>query len=340
MFRTGIIEGFYGEPFTWEQRAALLPFLAQHGFTFYLYAPKAEAHLRRLWREPFPEPAAAELDRFAAAARSHGIAFGVGLSPLDLHASWDDAGRDQLLRRVEELGRFDWLALLFDDMVGDIPGLANTQGAILREVRAATSTKLLMCPSYYTSAGVLDRIFGQRPERYLEDLGAALDPDVDVFWTGPKVCSTEYPDEHLQMVATQLGRKPFLWDNYPVNDGPKMCKKLHLRPFTGRGPAVREHTAGLAVNPMNEVWLNRLVLATLNRCLDGRPSDALDELLPADLAAMLRSDIEQFQDSGLDELDVQPILQRYAGFEHPAASEIRGWLRGEYTVGPECLTDV
>lgn len=337
MFTTGIIEGFYGNPWTWEQRQALLPFLAQQGYRFFLYAPKADHNLRSRWREPYLN--LAPLKQFARACSDHGIKFGVGLSPLNLHAEYAGAGRDLLMARVEELGHFDWLALLFDDMRGDLPDLASTQGQIVTDVQQNTDAKLLMCPSYYSTSAILDKVFGQRPERYLEDLGQALPEGVDVFWTGQKVCSTEYPADHLRSVAQQLGRAPFLWDNYPVNDGPRMCKHLHLRPFSGRGPQVRQLCAGLAVNPMNQAWLSRLVLASLGPCLDGNPSDTLDQLLPAGLARILREDVDSFQDGNLDDLDTERFLVRYADFDHPAAEEVRGWLRGEYVVGPECLTD-
>jgi hypothetical protein len=45
-----------------------------------------------------------------------------------------------------------------------------------------------------------------------------------------------------------MGRKPLLWDNYPVNDGPKMCK----RPMgqTGRfasGSSSMDLPAGMVV---------------------------------------------------------------------------------------------
>ena len=54
----GIIEGFYGKPWSWEERAASVAFLAPRGFTFHLYAPKADPYLRRRWREPHPDGAA------------------------------------------------------------------------------------------------------------------------------------------------------------------------------------------------------------------------------------------------------------------------------------------
>ena len=47
----GLIEGYYGQPWTWEARAEQASFLKAHGYGFFMYAPKADAFLRRRWRE-------------------------------------------------------------------------------------------------------------------------------------------------------------------------------------------------------------------------------------------------------------------------------------------------
>lgn len=36
----GIIEGYYGKPWSWQARAETVTFLKPHGYAFYLYAPK------------------------------------------------------------------------------------------------------------------------------------------------------------------------------------------------------------------------------------------------------------------------------------------------------------
>ena len=46
----GLIEGFYGKPWSWQERAETVSWLGARGFRFYLYAPKADTHLRRRWR--------------------------------------------------------------------------------------------------------------------------------------------------------------------------------------------------------------------------------------------------------------------------------------------------
>src|SRR5690606_14309512 len=95
------------------------------------------------------------------------------------------------------------------------------------------------------------------------DLGASLDKAIDVFWTGPQVISHSYPRDHLLEVADKLQRKPFLWDNYPVNDARRLTPFLHLQAFTGRSKALRDLCSGHLANPMNQAWLSQLPLATL-----------------------------------------------------------------------------
>ncbi|MCR8997980.1 protein O-GlcNAcase, partial [Brevibacillus laterosporus] len=46
----GLIEGFYGKPWSHEERIDMLRFISQHGFNAYFYAPKDDAILRDDWQ--------------------------------------------------------------------------------------------------------------------------------------------------------------------------------------------------------------------------------------------------------------------------------------------------
>ena len=236
----GIIEGYFGTPWRWADRTHAMRTLAGYGYRFFIYAPKADVHLRRRWKEPHPKATHEALATFATACRAAGVRFGVGFSPFEVYRHFDDAARATLRARIAELDSLglDDLAILFDDMRGDIPDLASRQAAIIAFVASCTkATRLIMCPSYYTDDAVLDRVFGARPANYLEDLGRLLDPKVEVFWTGEEVCARAFSPGHLADVAGKLRRKPFLWDNYPVNDGPRMSQLSACACFTGR-PAI------------------------------------------------------------------------------------------------------
>lgn len=346
----GIIEGFYGKPWTWEEREETAACLAPHGYRFYHFAPKADFYLRRRWQEPHPEEEARGLASLSRTCRRHGVRFGVGLSPYEIYRDFNDTVRDALTRKLaflDEIG-IDDLAILFDDMRGDFPDLASKQVEIAHWIKErSAATRLLVCPSYYTDDPILDRIFGKRPENYLEDLGRLLDPSIEILWTGEEVCSREFTPGHLARVASQLRRKPFLWDNYPVNDGPRMSQFLHLRAFTGRPASIAPHLAAHGVNPASQPVLSRipaLSLAESYRLGDAYEygaalRNAATEILGAELARRIAGDLLLLNDTGLDRLGgaAEKLRARYAAIDHPGAREVVAWLDGAYRITQEII---
>jgi hypothetical protein len=341
----GIIEGFFGTPWTWAERERVVSFLAPRGYRFYLYAPKADAYLRRRWTVPHPDDMADRLATFAAQCRDAGMRFGVGLSPYEAYRDFDQTARQALAQKLaffDAIGVQD-LALLFDDMRGDLPDLAARQADIVQWALARTEAdRLIVCPSYYSDDVVLDRAFGERPARYLEQLGAALDPAVEIFWTGEEVCSREISPGHLRRVTEQLGRAPFLWDNYPVNDGQRMSQYLHLRSFTGRPASIGDHVAAHGINPALQPTLTCIPALTLvDRYQQGSSYQygdafrrAARTVLGEELGTQVRNDLLTLQDVGLDRLGERaPALrERYTGYDHPGAREIVDWLDGAYRI--------
>ncbi len=347
---TGIIEGFFGRCWQWHQRRQLADFMAREGFDFYLYAPKSDRQLRSRWREHWPDNDWQQLQRLRQHFREQNIAFGLGLSPLDLCDTAGRADTAALGAKIRQLNQLqpDWLGLFFDDMRGDIPHLAERQAELAHCAAALSDARhILLCPTYYSDDPVLDKVFGARPDYYLEDLGRQLDPSIHIFWTGPKVCSDNYPDEHLHQTAQKLGRRPFIWDNYPVNDGAVKSQHLYLQPPTAtRGPH-RESIAGIAVNPMNQFSLSLPALSGLHSALKGQAAPPLKTILnrlyPGDLAQRLAADATFFAHEGLSQLNVderERLLLAYQPFaHHPAGREVIDWLNGEYTFDPACLTE-
>ena len=349
----GVIEGFFGPPWRWGERAACIRFLAERGFSFYLFAPKRCAALRRRWTEPWPAQEWRRLVGLRRRCREAGLAFGVGLSPFALYRRFDDAGESRLAARVEQLNRLelDLLGILFDDMPGNVPDLARRQCRIVERVRATSNAgALALCPTYYSDDPAIDAFSGPRPPGYLETLGAALPPEVHVFWTGPRVCSESIERRHVEDLRARLGRPVLLWDNYPVNDGPRMSRRLHLRAFTGRGELPGAPLSGHAANPMNAARLSWIPLATL-AMLYADPSGytpqralpaALRMLCDEETARCLLEDIEELQDAGLDGLDRaarQALHRRYRKLDSAFAAEVAAWLDGAYAPLPEDIAE-
>lgn len=349
----GVIEGFFGRPWSWQDRAAYADFLRRLGFDFYIYAPKDDRHLRQRWREPWSDEILTRVSSLAETYRDRDLRFGIGLSPFELHLEYGDGERSALRTKVRQLNDADpdILCILFDDMRGDTPMLADRQARIVDDIRAASTARaFIVCPTYYSSDPVLEKVFGAMPDGYLAELGRLLGSDIDIFWTGPKVCSRRYPPAHLDDIAALLRRRPFLWDNYPVNDSAAMAPFLHVGPFRDRPATLRQHIAGHAVNPMNQAWLSRIPLRSLADSYrqgpdydpDGSFAEACRDECGADLGAMLAADITLLQKTGLENLtaaDRDSLTQRYGNFRGNAhADEVLGWLAGDYAFDPACLT--
>jgi hyaluronoglucosaminidase len=341
----GVIEGYFGRPWKHDDRKHVLARLRELHFSFFHYAPKADPFLRRRWRERHPDAQAAELTDLSLHCRALGLRFGVGLSPYELYRDFSGSARAAFIAKVKALDEIgiDDLAILFDDTRGDVPELAAREAEIVHTALANTrATRVLMCPTYYSDDRMLDLVFGERPPGYLAELGQRLDPRVGVYWTGEEICARQFSPGHLARVADCLRRKPTLWDNYPVNDGPRMSRFLHLRAFTGRPSAIGPFLAAHAINPALQPHLSLIPAATLVAsyrdgeayCYMAAFRDAVSALAGAKLASMLEEALYAFQDRGFHDLgdERERLRNRYAAVEHPVAFEVVRWLDGADTV--------
>lgn len=346
----GIIEGFYGKPWDWSSRRETVSFLAPYGYGFYLYAPKADAYLRRNWQVMHPDGFAAELKAFASHCRASAVRFGIGLSPYELFNNFDEPAKTALGKKLEFFGEIgvDDVAILFDDMRGDVADLAFRQAYIVHWVaERTTARRVIVCPSYYSDDPILDRVFGARPANYIEDLGRMLDPRIEIFWTGEEVISRQFSPGHIERVTDQLQRKPFLWDNYPVNDGQRMSQYIHIRGFTGRPASIGERVAAHGINPALQPILGRIPAITLSDSYRLGDSYEYGEsfrracavVLGDELGEMVREDLLSLQDIGLDRLgDKEQVLrERYSRFDAAGAREIIAWLDGDYRITNEIV---
>ena len=348
---TGVIEGFFGNPWGWPARRSGVDFLRDAGFDFYIYAPKGDPYLRRKWREPMPRQTLEQLAVLGAHCRDCGIDFGIGLTPFEIYLSYDAAARECLRAKVLELNETgaDTLAILFDDMRGDVVGIAALQARVIAEITGWSSARRFMvCPTYYSYDARLTREFGAAPKAYLEDLGRLLDPRIECFWTGEKIISHGYSAQHLSAVAADLGRRPFIWDNHIANDAKTRSTHLYLDPSADSWSLATAAAAGLAINPMNQPHLSRIALRGYQYLLNTGPDlrSALPgicrELAGPQVAELLSEDFAVLQNEGLSRLDEaarQRLLERYErAIGNPYADEVAAFLRGEYVFDPQCLT--
>ena len=353
VFLRGVIEGFYGRVWPWQERHAWIDFLAANAFNTYVYAPKADRSLRRAWREDMPPDDLEHLRVLREHCRQKNVGFGIGFSPWGLQSEYTAPDRAALKRKFAQINQLnaDFICILFDDMPGDFERLAARQIDIVYDIAAQSNAdRFAMCPTYYSFDPVLEQLFGKMPENYLEDLGRRLDTAIDIFWTGSQVLAPGFTREDIDAISSRIRRKPLLWDNYPVNDGRKSSRFLHVKPVVNRPARLHEWCAGHFANPMNQPRLSRFPLMSLatsyasgdDYCADSEWARQVRELTDRRFAALLERDANLFQTLGLDALSNvqrQQMISEYSAVSDPSAQEIVDWLEERYRFDPECLND-
>jgi hyaluronoglucosaminidase len=256
----GLIEGFYGRPWTWDERLEVMAWCHERGMTHYLYAPKDDALHRDRWRDPYP---ADDLAGFERLVDSDTLQVGFGLSPglsIDYDSPEDRATMMAKIAPLLDLGvRFVCLAL---DDIPPAPGLGRRHAQLtswLRE-QLADRAELILVPTEYT---------GTASTPYLDALAAGTPHDVSIAWTGVTVVCDRITVEQARARADALGgRAPLIWDNYPVNDA-IMADRMFLGPLRGRDAGLVEVCSGYVANPMVQPLASRLPLASCAGWLRG-----------------------------------------------------------------------
>ncbi|MCB1703380.1 MAG: beta-N-acetylglucosaminidase domain-containing protein [Halioglobus sp.] len=345
-FLTGVIEGFYGRAWSFETRLAYADYLSAAGLNTCIYCPKGDLYLRSRWQEDWPAADWLALRQLSSAYRQRGLKWGVGLSPVELYRHYGREEREALRRKVGRLGELESpvLAILFDDMPGDLDALATRQAEIVADVCAwLPDVLVLVCPTYYSFDPVLETHFGAMPADYWPQLGRELPADTRIFWTGNKVCSESISEGDIRAIVEQLARPVILWDNYPVNDGAVRSNFLFTTKLAERSPALRPLLSGHLCNPMNQGLLSLPALSGLSELYgSGKLDDAtLAGILGPATWEHLSRDRHDFQYqglSGLGEKRCAALAAEYAGLPGAAAAEVAQWLSGEYRFDPACLT--
>jgi hyaluronoglucosaminidase len=249
----GVIEGFYGTPWSLEERLDLIRFCGRHGLNTWVHAPKDDPYHRKQWRDPYPEPELEQLAELVAEADRNGVELVYAIAPgLSIRAD-DESELDALERKREHVRGAGVRAfqLLWDDIERDaVP--AEAQAEIAN--RFAGGDPLVVCPMGYAGTG---------DSPYRRAFAPRLDPQIVCYWTGPEVVSIGISREALDVAVDRFaGHELLLWDNYPVNDFAP--ETLFLGPLRGRDPRLAEgRLRGIVANAMVQCVPSKLALATV-----------------------------------------------------------------------------
>ncbi|KAL0277400.1 UNVERIFIED_CONTAM: hypothetical protein PYX00_004697 [Menopon gallinae] len=292
-FICGVVEGFYGRPWTTEQRKDLFQKLKKWGMDSYLYAPKDDYKHRAYWRELYTVEEAEHLTSLISSAKEHGITFYYAISP-GLDITYSSAKEvTALKRKLEQVSHFGCtaFALLFDDIEPEMSeadkevfqSFAHAQVSVTNEMyQHLGQPTFLLCPTQYCAARATPNVANSE---YLNTLGAKLPQEIDIMWTGPKVISRTLTMESIEEITEVLRRPPVIWDNLHANDYDQ--KRVFLGPYSGRSPDLIPKLRGVLTNPNCEYGANFIAIHTLaqwSRCnIDAIRDHSLNDTVSADI---------------------------------------------------------
>jgi len=262
----GVIEGFYGAPWSHEQRLELIDFLGPRGMNTFVYSPKDDPLVRRDWRTPYAGAELARMGELIARCAEHDMTFMYCLSPgltMKYSSSEDIA---MLLAKFESVGELGVTSfgLLLDDIPTRLQhpadkmafsDLVSAHQQLIGRVftQLDSGARLTVCPTQY---------WGYGDEDYISRLGSGIDPRIDLFWTGRAICSATLDLDDAAVFARATGRPATFWDNYPVNDV-AMGHELHIGPYLGRDPQLHRFSAGVIANGMELFESSKIPFATI-----------------------------------------------------------------------------
>jgi hyaluronoglucosaminidase len=281
----GVVEGFYGREWTMEERKNIIEYMGKHDYNLYIYAAKADKLHRDEWKVFYGDTFLKDFKKLIDTGKKCNVEVSIAISPgLSLiHSNEEDL--DILIKKFKQFSDLgvNTLCLFLDDIPWDLQHEEDIQKYdCLAQAQADFSNKVfeklsnfvkdlhfILCPTEY---------FGKPHYSYHDILGNNLNKNIDIMWTGPKVCSKIIPDEDAIEIGRSFKRPVIYWDNYPVNDS-MMVPELHMAEYIGRSQNLYKYSKGIVINPMNQANASKIVLGAISEYLlnpeDYNSKDAL-----------------------------------------------------------------
>lgn len=281
----GIVEGYYGLPWSTADRVALMEWGSAFKMNGYMYAPKDDPKHNEQWRSPYTdEELASTIAPLVDAERRTGVAFIYALHALmhapvrfDHHYEADVEVLTAKFTQVLDAG-CRHLCLLADDaddvgpesyirILTDLSSWIATKAAEVDEEAGprypGLDPHLIFCPPNYFGSG--------------EDWYRHLPETIHVINTGGAVWGSVTPQAVSQFHSVS-GRPPFFWLNWPCSDNDE--DHVHMGSGAHAMQAGPGELAGLLSNPMQQADPSKLGVF-LASCFGWNLASDVDQLWPA-----------------------------------------------------------
>lgn len=254
----GVVEGFYGTPWSHEARLSQLDFYGRNKMNTYIYGPKDDPYHRTPhWRKPYPEKEAAQLRELVEKAKENNVIFYWAIHP-GQDIKWNEEDRKNLLDKFESMYQLGvrGFAVFFDDISGE-GTQADKQAELLNylddyfvKVKGDVAP-LILCPTEYNKA------WSNVEGGYLTTLGNKLNAGIQIMWTGDDVvASIDHPT--FEFINPLIKRKAYIWWNYPVSDF--VQDHLLMGAVYGNATDIQDDAIAFVSNPMEHAEASKIAL--------------------------------------------------------------------------------
>ena len=264
----GFIEGYYGIPWTSEERKELMRFGSKFKSNIYIYAPKDDAYHSSCWRDLYAENDLEILKEQIEVGRETKTKLAWALHPFMSNKITAD-NYDASLQIVEK--KFNQLyeagvrqfVISADDVevTGGLLEDGSLHNKLLNDVATFLKAKndcndLVFVPSAYCYQA--EQRLKVDLNKYYASLMKDLDDSIHIMWTGDDVCSSMESGRFTEF-TNLTNKKPLFWLNWPVND----YSTDHL--LMGKGEVLNINYTddtvpfeGMVTNPMQQAEPSKL----------------------------------------------------------------------------------
>ena len=259
----GVVEGYYGAPWSFEARCSMFRFMGRNKLNTYIYAPKDDPyHHGKGCYLPYPDTRAAELAELIKYARKHHVRFVWAIHPANTVNWAENGGKTQLdglcdkLKQMYDLGVREF-GVLVDDSSGEI-GKAERQVQLTNYIlenfirkHPDVNQTLIMCPTGYNRSWT--------NANFLQTLGRGLGKSIPIMWTGDTVVHDITLDGQ-QWVNNHVQRPTFIWWNWPCNDFKRSRLSMGRTYGLDTHPDMKNQMSGFVANPMEHAEASKVGL--------------------------------------------------------------------------------
>lgn len=298
----GLVEGYYGNPYSKENRMGIFEMFGRQKMNVYIYGPKDDAYHKSKWREEYPAAQAAQITEYVNAAKANKIEFVWAIHPGE-DIQWNNTDRANIVNKLKAMCKLGvrTFAVFWDDLWNDDGSHGDEQAELMNYIAQQLEAAypdvkpMIICPTQYNR--------GWANSVYLPALGDIMNSDINVMWTGNSVVDMINKGD-MEWINGQIKRKAYIWLNYPVND--YCIDHLLMGPTYGNDLNIADMVSGFVSNPMEYAEASKVSLFSIGDYCWNMPAYDADASWEAALKYIMPENYETFRFFCENNIDLGP----------------------------------